>query len=38
MGIGGLGLAWREATAYFASRVVVSGEALLYVAALVWGC
>lgn len=36
MGIGGLGLAWREATAYFGVSSF-PGEALLYVAALVWG-
>jgi tellurite resistance protein len=35
MGIGGLGLAWREATAYFGVPAF-PGEALLAVAALVW--
>ena len=35
MGIGGLGLAWREATAYFGVSAF-PGEALLSVAALVW--
>lgn len=35
MGIGGLGLAWREATAHF-GVLAFPGEALLAVAALVW--
>lgn len=35
MGIGGVGLAWREATAYFGLPSFL-GEALLSVAALVW--